>query len=68
MIWIDQASVMVEKADRYDLAQKVQEHVGANDLWIYMFQPIADSAMLKNVMGFCMNPDDSFHVRTIYKQ
>ena len=35
-------------------------------LWIYMFQPIFDTAMNKNVQGFCFNPDDQFHVRTVY--
>lgn len=64
--WNAQASVMVEKKDRYDLAKKVQKYVSQNDLWIYMFQPIADTAMNKKVKGFCLSPDDQFHVRTVY--
>ncbi len=64
--WIRQAAVTIEKEDRYDLAWKVQKYVSENDLWIYMFQPIADTAMNKKVMGFCLNPDDQFHVRTVY--
>ena len=31
-----------------------------------MFQPIFDTAMNKKVQGFCFNPDDQFHVRTVY--
>jgi len=59
---------MVRKEDRYALSKKVQKYVSENDLWIYMFQPIADTAMSKDVMGFCHNPDDQFHVRTVYKK
>ncbi|MBW1721163.1 MAG: ABC transporter substrate-binding protein [Deltaproteobacteria bacterium] len=64
--WIEQASTMVDKKARYALARKVQKYVIDNDLWIFMFQPIADTAMNKRVKGFCLNPDDQFHVRTIY--
>lgn len=64
--WIQKAVPMVRKEDRYNLARKVQEYVSENTLWVYMFQPIADTAMNKRVQGFCMNPDDQFHVRTIY--
>ena len=63
--WIGQAVPMVRKEDRYALSKKVQKYVTENDLWIYMFQPIADTAMNKDVTGFCLNPDDQFHVRTI---
>jgi len=66
--WIEEAVPMVRKEDRYALSRKVQKYVSENDLWIYMFQPIADTAMDKDVMGFCMNPDDQFHVRTVYKK
>jgi peptide/nickel transport system substrate-binding protein len=66
--WIEEAVPMVRKEDRYALSRKVQKYVSENDLWIYMFQPIADTAMNKDVMGFCMNPDDQFHVRTVYKK
>ena len=66
--WIKEATPMVRKEDRYALAQKVQKYVGEKDLWIYMFQPIADTAMNKNVQGFCLNPDDQFHVKTVYKK
>lgn len=66
--WINEAVPMVRKEDRYALSRKVQKYVSENDLWIYMFQPIADTAMSKDVMGFCHNPDDQFHVRTVYKR
>jgi peptide/nickel transport system substrate-binding protein len=66
--WIKEATPMVRKEDRYSLSQKVQKYVGENDLWIYMFQPISDTAMNKSVSGFCLNPDDQFHVRTVYKK
>lgn len=66
--WIKQATPMVRKEDRYALSREVQKYVTANDLWVYMFQPIADTAMNKNVHGFCLNPDDQFHVRTVYIQ
>lgn len=64
--WIKQAVPMANKEGRYALAKKVQKYVTENDLWIYMFQPIADTAMSKNVHGFCLNPDDQLHVRTLY--
>jgi len=66
--WIKQATPMIRKPDRYALAQKVQQHVSENDLWIYMFQPVADTAMNKKIQGFCQNPDDQFHVKTVYKK
>jgi peptide/nickel transport system substrate-binding protein len=66
--WIQEATPMVNKEDRYAISQKVQKYVSDNVLWIYMFQPIADTAMNKRVEGFCLNPDDQFHVRTVYKQ
>ena len=66
--WIQEATPMVRKEDRYALSQKVQKYVGESDLWIYMFQPIADTAMNSKVQGFCLNPDDQFHVRTVYKK
>jgi peptide/nickel transport system substrate-binding protein len=66
--WIQEAAPMVNKEDRYALSRKVQKYVSENCLWIYMFQPIADTAMNEKVQGFCLNPDDQFHVRTVYKQ
>jgi ABC-type transport system substrate-binding protein len=66
--WIQEATPLVNKEDRYAISQKVQKYVSDNVLWIYMFQPIADTAMNKKVEGFCLNPDDQFHVRTVYKQ
>jgi peptide/nickel transport system substrate-binding protein len=64
--WNKQAETLVDKPARYALSKEVQKYVSANDLWIYMFQPIADTAMHKQVQGFCLSPDDQFHVRTLY--
>jgi peptide/nickel transport system substrate-binding protein len=64
--WNKQAETLVDKPARYALSKEVQKYAAANDLWIYMFQPIADTAMNKQVQGFCLSPDDQFHVRTIY--
>lgn len=66
--WIDEAAVLVDKPARYELSKKVQQHVAESDLWIYMFQPISDTAMNKKVQGFCLSPDDQFHIRTVYKE
>jgi peptide/nickel transport system substrate-binding protein len=63
--WIKTATPMVRKEDRYNLAMEVQKYVSNADLWVYMFQPIADTAMNKKVQGFCLNPDDQFHVKTV---
>ncbi len=64
--WNKQAETLVDKKARYALSKEVQQYVSANDLWVYMFQPIADTAMNKLVQGFYLSPDDQFHVRTIH--
>ena len=48
--WIKTATPMVRKEDRYNLAMEVQKYVSNADLWVYMFQPIADTAMNKKIL------------------
>ena len=64
--WISQAVPEADKEKRYAISGEVQKYVTQNALWIYMFQPIFDTAMNKKVQGFCYNPDDQFHVKTVF--
>lgn len=64
--WIEKAVPEVNKEKRYAISKEIQKYVTEQALWIYMFQPIFDTAMNKKVQGFCPNPDDQFHVRTVY--
>ena len=64
--WIAQAVPEVDRQKRYAISNEIQKYVTENALWIYMFQPIFDTAMNKKVQGFCYNPDDQFHVKTVF--
>jgi peptide/nickel transport system substrate-binding protein len=64
--WIEKAVPEVSKEKRYAISKEIQKYVTEQALWIYMFQPIFDTAMNKKVQGFCFNPDDQFHVKTVY--
>ena len=64
--WIEKAVPEVNREKRYAISKEIQKYATEQALWIYMFQPIFDTAMNKNVQGFCFNPDDQFHVRTVY--
>ena len=56
----------VNQEKRYAISKEIQKYAADQALWIYMFQPMFDTAMNKKVQGFCFNPDDQFHVRTVY--
>jgi len=64
--WIEKAVPEVNREKRYAISKEVQKYVTGQALWIYMFQPLFDTAMRKKVQGFCSNPDDQFHVKTVY--
>jgi peptide/nickel transport system substrate-binding protein len=64
--WIDKAVPEGNKEKRYAISKEVQRYAADQALWVYMFQPMMDTAMNKKVQGFCFNPDDQFHVRTVY--
>jgi peptide/nickel transport system substrate-binding protein len=64
--WIDKAVPEGNKEKRYAISKEVQKYAADQALWVYMFQPMMDTAMNKKVQGFCFNPDDQFHVRTVY--
>jgi len=64
--WIDKAVPEGNKEKRYAVSKEVQKYAADQALWVYMFQPMMDTAMNKKVQGFCFNPDDQFHVRTVY--
>jgi len=64
--WIEKAVPEVNKEKRYAISKEIQKYVSEQALWIFMFQPIFDTAMDKKVQGFCHNPDDQFHVKTVY--
>jgi len=65
-VWIDKAVPEGNREKRYAISKEIQKHVADQALWIYMFQPMFDTAMNKKVQGYCFNPDDQFHVRTVY--
>jgi len=64
--WIDKAVPEVNRDKRYAISKEIQKYAADQALWIYMFQPIFDTAMNKKVQGFCFNPDDQFHMKTVY--
>jgi peptide/nickel transport system substrate-binding protein len=64
--WIDKAVPEGNKEKRYAISKEVQKYAADQALWVYMFQPMMDTAMNKKVQGFCFNPDDQFHVRTVF--
>ena len=64
--WIDKAVPEGNKEKRYAISKEIQKYAADQALWVYMFQPMMDTAMNKKVQGFCFNPDDQFHVRTVY--
>ena len=64
--WIDKAVPEVNREKRYAISREIQKYATEQALWIYMFQPSFDTAMNKKVQGYCFNPDDQFHVKTVY--
>ena len=56
----------MNREKRYAISKEIQKYAAEQALWIYILQPIFDTAMNKKVEGFCFNPDDQFHVKTVY--
>ena len=63
---IDKAIPEVNREKRYAISKEIQKYATEQALWIYVYQPIFDTAMNKKVQGYCFNPDDQFHVKTVY--